>query len=169
MSDAAVCESERLRLRTARPDDAAFMLKIVNQPSWIANIGDRGVRTLDDAVRYIDARMLEPIRRLGYGMYVVELKASGAPVGLCGIVKRDTLPDPDIGFALLSEHEGHGYAVEAARAVLAHARGVLRIGRLLAITTPSNVRSGRVLERLGFKLEKQTLVGNETLNVYAAR
>ena len=163
-----VCESERLRLRAARPDDAAFMLKLVNQPSWIRNIGDRNVRTLEDAARYIDARMLEPIHRLGYGMYVIELKAGGTPVGLCGLVKRDTLPDPDIGFALLGEHEGHGYAVEAARAVMAHARGPLKLRRLLAITTPDNARSGRVLGKLGFVLEKQALVGTDVLNVYVA-
>jgi ribosomal-protein-alanine N-acetyltransferase len=163
-----ICESARLRLRVARPDDAAFMLAIVNQPSWIRGIGDRNVRTLDAAARYIEARMLEPLRKLGFGMYVVELKVTGAAVGLCGLVQRETLPGPDLGFALLSEHEGQGYAVEAARAVLAHARGVLNIGRVLAITTPTNERSARVLEKLGFVLEGRKPVGTEQLNVYAA-
>jgi ribosomal-protein-alanine N-acetyltransferase len=161
-----VCESPRLRLRVARPDDAAFMLKLLNQPSWIRGIGDRNVHTLDAAAGYIEARMLEPLRKLGFGMYVVELKATGAAVGLCGLVKRDTLPDPDIGFALLDEHGGQGYAAEAARAVLAHARGPLKLGRLLAITTPANERSARVLEKLGFVFEGRKPVGAEQLNVY---
>ena len=167
VTDATICQSARLRLRVTRPDDAAFVLRIVNEPGFIRNIGDRGVRTLEDAARYIESRMLEPIRKFGYGMYVVELKATGVPVGLCGIVRRDTLPEPDIGFALLGEHEGHGYAVEAARAVLEYARGSLKIGRLLAITTPTNERSGRVLEKLGFVFEERRQVGTEPLNVWS--
>ena len=163
------CESERLLLRRARPADAAFMLKLLNQASWIRNIGDRGVRTLEDAERYIDARMLEPFRTLGYGMAVIELRATREPVGLCGLVKRDTLPDPDIGFALLDEHSGRGYALEAAAAVVRHARETLKIPRLLAIVSPSNERSGRVLEKLGFQLEAAPHVtpAGERLNLYS--
>ncbi len=163
------CESEQLRLRRAQPADAAFMLKLLNQPSWIRNIGDRGVRTLEDAERYIDARMLEPFRTLGYGMGVIELKATGAPVGLCGLVKRDTLPDPDLGFALLDEHAGQGYALEAAAAMVQHARQVLRIPRLLAITSPGNERSGRVLEKLGFRRQDTPHLtpAGERLNLYS--
>ena len=163
------CESERLVLRHARPADAPFMLKLLNQASWIRNIGDRGVRTVEDAERYIDARMLEPFRTLGYGMAVIELKATGEAVGLCGLVKRETLPDPDIGFALLDEYSGRGYALEAAAAVLRHARQALKIPRLLAITSPANERSGRVLEKLGFRLEEAPHVtpGGERLNLYS--
>lgn len=147
-----ICESQRLVLRLARPDDAAFLLRIVNQASWIRHIGDRKVHTLEDAERYIEARMLAPVRALGYGMYVVELKQAGLPIGLCGLVKRDTLPDPDIGFALLDEHAGQGYAIEAAAAVLRHARETLRFARVLAIVAPANDRSARLLVKLGFRL-----------------
>lgn len=150
---ARICESARLLLRQARRGDAAFLLRLVNQASWIRNIGDRGVRTLADAERYIDARLLEPFRAHGYGMAVIELKASGEALGLCGLVRRDTLPAPDLGFALLDEHAGRGYALEAAMALMRHARDVLEIPRVLAITTPDNERSGRLLQKLGFRLE----------------
>lgn len=165
-----ICQSERLVLRRARPEDAAFVLRLLNQPSWIRNIGDRGVRTVGDAERYIDARMLEPFRTLGYGMNVVELKASREPIGLCGLVKRDTLPGPDLGFALLDAHEGRGYALEAATAVLAHARRVLKIRRILAIVTPANERSTKLLAKLGFARERRARLTPEAdeLDIYAS-
>ena len=165
-----ICESERLALRRAQPGDAAFLLRLLNQQSWIRNIGDRGVRTLGDAERYIDTRMQEPFRALGYGMNVIELKATGEPIGLCGLVRRDTLPEPDLGFALLDAHEGHGYALEAATAVMAHARAVLKIRRILAIVTPANERSVRLLAKLGFRLERRARLspGAEELDIYAA-
>lgn len=164
-----ICESDRLVLRLTRRDDAAFLLRIVNQASWIRHIGDRKVRTLEDAERYVDTRMLEPIRKHGFGMYVIELKATGEAVGLCGLVKRDTLPDPDLGFALLDEHAGHGYALEAAGAMLRHARDTLKLPRLLAITTPANVRSGNLLTKLGFRLDPAPHVNpeGEHLNLYS--
>ena len=166
-----ICESERLVLRRARPEDAAFVLQLLNQPSWIRNIGDRGVRTLGDAERYIDTRMQESFRTLGYGMNVVELKGTREPIGLCGLVKRDALADPDLGFALLATYEGHGYALEAATAVMAHARTVLKIRRLLAITTPANERSEKLLARLGFAFERRARLaaGTEELDIYCAR
>lgn len=165
-----ICESERLALRRAQPADAAFMLRLLNQQSWIRNIGDRGVRTLGDAERYIDARMLEPFRTLGYGMNVIVLKATREPIGLCGLVKRETLGDPDLGFALLDAHEGHGYALEAATAVMAHARRVLKIRRILAITTPANARSAKLLAKLGFVHERRARLapGTEALDIYFA-
>lgn len=147
---ALVCESPRLALRRVTPDDAAFLLRQLNEPGWLEHIGDRGVRTLDDARRYIELRILAPYRQLGFGMYRVETRADGQAVGLCGLVKRDTLPDPDLGFSLLEEHWGRGYAVEAARAVLQHARDALGLPRLLAIVSPGNGPSRRVLEKLGF-------------------
>lgn len=163
-----ICESERLLLRRAQREDAAFLLHLLNQPSWIRNIGDRGVRTLGDAERYIDARMLESFRTLGYGMNVVELKSTREPIGLCGLVRRDTLAHPDLGFALLDAYEGQGYALEAAAAVMAHARQVLKIRRLLAITAPANARSGKLLGKLGFVLERRARLapGTEELNIY---
>ena len=166
-----ICQSERLLLRRAQPQDAAFMLRLLNQPSWIRNIGDRNVRSLGDAERYIDTRMLDPFRRLGFGMNVIVLKSTGEPIGLCGLVKRDTLNEPDLGFALLDAYEGKGYALEAATAVLAHARGVLKLRRILAIVTPANERSVKLLTKLGFTVERRARLSPaaEELDIYVAR
>lgn len=165
-----VCDSPRLRLRWMTLDDAPFLLRQLNEPSWHLNIGDRGVRTVEDARRYIQTRMLAPYRALGYGMNLVELKAGGAAIGLCGLVKREHLPDPDLGFSLLEEFWGYGYALEAAAAVLEHARRTLGLPRLLAITTPTNERSARLLEKLGFRLQEPeyTTPEGEKLRLYAA-
>lgn len=152
---ALVCESPRLALRRVTPDDAAFLLRQLNEPGWLEHIGDRGVRTLDDARRYIELRILAPYGRLGFGMYRVETRADGRALGLCGLVKRDTLPDPDLGFSLLEEYWGRGYAVEAGRAVMQYARDRLGLEKLLAIVTPGNGPSRRVLEKLGFAVQGQ--------------
>lgn len=145
-----VRETARLRLRHATPGDAAFLLQQMNEPGWLANIGDRSVHSLADAEAYIRDKILPPYEALGYGMYLAASRTTGEPVGLCGLVKRDSLPDPDLGFALLQRHWGCGYAVEAGAAVLAYAWDELGLERLLAITTPGNARSGRVLTKLGF-------------------
>jgi RimJ/RimL family protein N-acetyltransferase len=165
-----VCESPRLALRRVTLDDAAFLLKQVNEPGWLQNIGDRGVHTLDEARRYIEVRMLHAYDALGYGMYLVESKADGQPLGLCGLVKRDTLPGPDLGFSLLQEHWGRGYAVEAGRAVMQYARDRLGLQKLLAIVTPGNAPSRRVLEKLGFAVEGRIRadVGEPQLVLYSA-
>lgn len=170
MGDAViVCESGRLSIRHFTPGDAEFLFQQVNQPSWIQNIGDRGVRNLDDAGKYIEARILSQYRTLGYGMNLLELKSGGEPIGVCGLVKRETLPDPDLGFALLEGFWGHGYALEAAQAVMKHAREVLGVGRVLAIATPSNERSARLLAKLGFQLDGTVRLAPdaETLKLYS--
>ena len=140
----------RLRLRAAALSDSAFFLQLLNDPSWLANIGDRGVRSSADAEAYITKSILTAYRTQGYGLYVIELNSSSEAIGICGLVKRDYLPAPDLGFALLPEHIGRGYAHEAACAVLDHSRGLLAIRRLYAIVKPGNARSARLLERLGF-------------------
>lgn len=140
----------RLELRCVALEDGAFLLRLLNEPSWLENIGDRGVRSPADAERYIRDTVQASYRSLGYGMYVVELKAGGQPIGVCGLVKRDFLPGPDLGFALLPEFVGCGYASEAARAVIGHAQRTLGIARLYAIVKRGNQRSVRVLGRLGF-------------------
>lgn len=141
----------RLELRCAALADAAFLLRLLNEPSWLENIGDRGVRSHADAERYIRDTFQAPYRTLGYGMYVVALKVSGQPIGVCGLVRRDFLPGPDLGFALLPEFVGGGYACEAARAVMGHAQHTLGIARLYALVKRGNQRSVRVLDRLGFR------------------
>jgi RimJ/RimL family protein N-acetyltransferase len=146
-------ETPRLELRAAALSDAAFFVVLLNDPSWLESIGDRGVRSRPDAARYIRDDIQAPFRSLGYGMYVVELKVSGQPIGVCGLVKRDYLPGPDLGFALLPGFVGCGYASEAASAVIGHARRTLGIAPLYAIVKRGNQRSVRLLGGLGFRHE----------------
>lgn len=137
--------TERLTLTPPDAADAAFVLELLNDPGWIANIGDRGVRTLDDAVGYI-------AERFSKSPWFVVRDAQGVAVGMCGIVVgREGLDSPDIGYAFLARHAGHGYATEAARAVLAHARETMGLAKVAAITTPTNVASQRVLEKIGLR------------------
>ena len=145
-----VLETARLKLRAAALSDAPFFLALLNDPSWLANIGDRGVRSGSDAERYIRDTVQAPYQALGYGMYVVQLKSTGLPIGVCGLVKRDFLPAPDLGFALLPGFVGFGYASEAARAVVGHAQRALGIGQLYAIVKRGNQRSEKLLGALGF-------------------
>ena len=166
----SVARTERLSLRRLTEADAEFYCRMVNQPSWIKNIGNRNLPTPAAAAEFIRTRTLPGYEALGFGMYLVESKADGTPLGLAGLVKRDHLPGPDIGFAFLPEHWGKGYALEAARGVVDYARGVLGIGRLLAIVSPDNTPSSRLLEKLGFVLEGRKPVGanGEELLVYSA-
>ena len=144
----------RLIVRELTPADAPFILALLNDPSFIRNIGDRGVRTLDDAAGYIENGPRASYARHGFGLWLVELAEAAAPIGICGLLQRDELPDPDIGFAFLPAYRSKGYAFEAASAVLAHARGGLGLSRLLAIVNPDNQSSIRLLERLGFRYER---------------
>ncbi|WP_326535874.1 GNAT family N-acetyltransferase [Pseudorhodoferax sp.] len=163
-----VAETPRLVLRRLTLDDAPFYLQLLNGPTWLAHIGDRQVRTLEDAQAHIRANILAPYATLGFGMYLVQRRSDGAALGLCGLVQREALPAPDIGFALLQAHEGRGFAREAAQAVLRHAFGALALPRLLAITAPTNVRSTRLLADLGFAFQGMVPVGDRSLRLYAA-
>jgi RimJ/RimL family protein N-acetyltransferase len=163
-----VLSTERLNLRTVEAGDAPFYLELVNDPSWIANIGDRGIRTLDGARTVIEEGPMAMQARLGYSLYVVERRSDGAAMGLCGLIKRDILPDTDIGYAISPAYWGHGYAYEAAAAVVQHARGALALPRLLAITSPGNLASNALLRKLGLSLVEQVkLEGwDEDSNLY---
>jgi len=149
-----VLESARLRLRPLTADDAAFILELVNEPAWLQFIGDRNVHTLDDARTYIAKGPATMYARHGFGPLAVELKEGGAPVGICGLIKRETLPDVDLGYALLARFRGRGYASEAAAAVLAHGKPAFGLARVIALTAPDNTDSIRLLERLGFRYER---------------
>jgi RimJ/RimL family protein N-acetyltransferase len=150
-----VLETERLILRHLDPDtDADFILRLVNEPSFLHYIGDKGVRTVVDAQRYITDGPQKSYEVNGYGLYKVELKSDGAPIGMCGLVKRDTLPDADIGFAFLENYWNNGYAYEAAAAVMRYAREELGIKRVLAITTPDNIASGKLLNKIGLRFDR---------------
>ena len=146
-------ETARLRLRRLEAGDAAFILRLVNEPSWLRFIGDRGVRDLDDARKYIVDGPQRMYGTYGFGLLLVERSCDAVPLGLCGLIKRDTLPDVDIGYALLPEFWGNGYAREAAAATLRRARDTHRLERVVAITNPDNGPSGRLLASIGLRLE----------------
>jgi RimJ/RimL family protein N-acetyltransferase len=148
-----ILETPRLQLRRVALADSAFFLKLLNDPSWLAHIGDRGVHSDADAENYIRSTIWAQYEAHQYGMYAAQLKSTALVIGICGLVKRDFLSAPDLGFALLPDHTGRGYATEAARAMMSHAQKRLRIARLYAIVTRSNERSVRLLERLGFRYE----------------
>jgi RimJ/RimL family protein N-acetyltransferase len=157
-----ILETDRLSLRQLSADDAEFIFALVNQPSFIENIGDRGVRTNADAVAYIQNGPVASYERFGFGLYLVELRESGTPIGICGLLNRDSLPDVDIGFAFLPEYWSRGYAGESAAAVMNHGRNVLGLGRIVAITAPENMGSIKLLEKIGFRFEgMMRLSGNE--------
>jgi RimJ/RimL family protein N-acetyltransferase len=150
-----VLDTDRLILRRFTLNDAEFIYRLVNDPSWLRFIGDKDVRDLDGARRYLREGPLDMYERFGFGMYRVEERASGLPTGMCGLIKRDTLPDVDVGYAFLPEFRGKGYAYEAASAVLDHGRRVFGLQRILAIVSPDNAGSIRVLEKAGMQFERQ--------------
>jgi RimJ/RimL family protein N-acetyltransferase len=145
--------------------DARFIHRLVNEPSFIRNIGDKGVRTLADAERYIRDGPLASYARHGFGLNLVELKAGGAPAGMCGLLQRDVLDHPDIGYAFVPEFRGAGYAREAASAVMDWARTSLGLSRVLAITNPDNAGSIRLLETIGFQFERMRRMPGEGADV----
>jgi RimJ/RimL family protein N-acetyltransferase len=149
-----ILETERLNLRHVVASDAGFILDVLNQPSFIQFIGDRGVRTAEQAVEYIESRFTKSYQDNGFGMFLVELKEDHTPLGISGLVKRDSLPDADIGFAFLPQYWSKGYAFESAAAVLEYGRDTLGLKRILAITSTDNESSGRLLEKIGLHFER---------------
>lgn len=157
----AVLETDRLSLRRFVTDDAQFILTLVNEPSFLRYIGDRKVRNLEDARQYILSGPATSYERHGFGLYLVELRESHTPIGMCGLLKRAELSDPDIGFAFLPDYWNQGFAFEAAFAVLQDAAQRLRIRRVLAITSLDNDASIKLLQRLGFSFEGVTKLSND--------
>lgn len=149
-----IIETERLVLCHLVADDAEFVLELLNQPSFIRYIGDKGVRTLDDARHYIAEGPVKSYAANGFGLNLVRLKAGNTPIGICGVLKRDTLPDPDIGFAFLRSYWNRGYALESAAAVMTHARQTLGLERVLAITSPDNEASEKLLGKIGLRFNR---------------
>lgn len=149
-----VLETVRLRLRRLTPEDAPFILGLLNDPQFLRFVGDKGVRTRDDAEFYLRQGPMASYERHGFGLYLVTLKEGGAPIGMGGLLKRDMLEDVDVGFAFLPQFSGHGYATEAARATLHHAHTALGLARIVAITAPANVASQHVLKKIGLRYEK---------------
>jgi RimJ/RimL family protein N-acetyltransferase len=160
-----VIETDRLILRWLSTDHAEFILLLLNDPSWLHFIGNRGVRTIQDAHNYILNGPVEMYARLGFGLYIVELKEGGIPIGLCGLIKRDSLDDVDIGFAFLPKYWAKGYAYESASAVMAYGKGVLGLKRIVAITSSGNYSSARLLEKLGLQYEQMVKFPEEDQEV----
>ncbi len=166
-SRAVVLETERLVLREAVVEDAPFILALLNSPGFLEHIGDRGVRTEAEARTYIVERMIGSYRDHGFGMWITAEKRGGALVGLAGLVRREGLDSPDVGYAFMPDAWGKGYASEAAAAVLAHGRGPLGLGKLAAITSPENYASMAVLKKIGFTFQGMiTLPGAERESTY---
>jgi RimJ/RimL family protein N-acetyltransferase len=149
-----VLETDRLVLRWLNVDDAPFILELLNDPSFIRFIGDKGVRDLEGARNYILNGPIASYEKFGFGLNAVDLKEANASIGICGILKRDTLPHPDIGFAFLPAYWHKGYAFESAAAVMKHAREALAINEVLAIATPDNEASSRLLEKIGLRFDR---------------
>lgn len=169
MDTLTVLTTERLRLRRLTPDDAGFALRLLNEPSFIRYVADRGVRTLEQARAYLRDGPLASYERNGFGLWLVEEKESGAAAGICGLVKRAELEDVDIGYSLLPEFWSRGYASEAAAGVLHYARSALGLRRIVAVTSPDNHASIRLLEKLGFVYEGMTkLAGGSDVKLFAS-
>jgi ribosomal-protein-alanine N-acetyltransferase len=148
-----VLQTPRLTLRLLCDADAPFILELLNDPAWLRFIGNKAVHDLDGAVVYI-GKAQRMYREKGFGLWAVERREDGVPLGLCGLIKRDTLRDVDLGFGFLTRYQGQGYGGEAAAAVLEHGRGAIGLKRIVAITSPDNAASAGLLEKLGFAFER---------------
>lgn len=165
MGDSFCIETERLLLSRLSLDDAGLMLAIWNDPVFIRFVGDRGIRTFDDARLAMQEGVFRLYAEHGFGPYRMSLKSAGAAVGICGLFRRDGLADTDIGFSTLPQYCGRGYGFEAASAVVEHARIDVRLTRLTALVSPQNVASVRLIEKLGMMFEKMIRIPGDAADV----
>lgn len=149
-----IAQTPRLLLRPLTLHDASFLLDLMNQPSYHRFIGDRGIRDVAHAMDYIQSRFIESYEHNGYGLYAVVVVGTATLAGICGLVKRETLPQPDLGFAFLPAYWSQGLAREAAQAIMNFARNQVGLSELLAVTHPENAASIRLLEKLGFTFQE---------------
>lgn len=147
-----ILETERLLLREFTWDDTAFIIELVNSPGWLKFIGDRNIKTEEQAQAYLDNGPLKSYREHGFGLWMVEKKDDKSKMGMCGLLKRDTLEHPDLGFAFLPEFTGKGYAFEIANATMTYACNTLKLPIIAAIVVPENAKSINLLEKIGMKL-----------------
>ncbi|MGN4425045.1 GNAT family N-acetyltransferase [Bacillus cereus group sp. MYBK30-1] len=161
-----VRETERLILRWFDVKDAPFILELVNDPAWIQFIGDKGVRNLEDAKNYILNGPVDMYNKIGFGLYLVERKEDLTPLGMCGLIKRDSLEDVDIGFAFLEKFRSKGYGYESAAAVMEYGKNELGLKRIVAITSIDNANSGKLLEKVGLRFEKIISGSGEDLKLF---
>lgn len=160
-----ILETPRLALRHLSEDDAEWMLELLNDPDWLRYIGDRGVRTPEDARGYLVRGPVAMYERAGFGLWAVERKEDGAPIGICGLVDREGLDDVDVGFAFMPRFRSQGYAHEAAAATMEYGREALGIGRIVAIVSADNRASIRLLEKLGLRFERTTALPGDGAEV----
>ncbi|MEP7165898.1 MAG: GNAT family N-acetyltransferase [Ferruginibacter sp.] len=156
-----ILKTERLILREFKPADAAFILLLLNNPSWLQFIGDRNVKTLDDANDYLLNGPIKSYRENGFGLSMVETRDNHEPVGMCGLIKREALENVDIGFALLPEYAGRGYAYEIAAATMAYAKDKLGLKEIVAITSEDNKHSISLLNKIGLGFEKMVRLSED--------
>ena len=160
-----ILETDRLLLRQLTAEDSGFIFELLNDPSFIRNIGDRNIRTTDDACAYIVNGPVASYAKNGFGLWTVMLKETNEPIGMCGLIRRETLEDVDIGYALLPRFWSNGYAVEAARATKDYARNVVGLKRMVAIVDPANEGSIRVLEKIGLRYEKMVRLSADDIEL----
>lgn len=159
--------TQRLKLEELKEVDAAFLLELMNTPGWLEHVGDRGIKTEADAENYVKSGPGKSYKEFGFGLWRVSLKETETPIGICGLLKRETLPCPDIGFAFLPAFEGQGYALEAAQETLRLAKQEFSLSTVLAITSPANKKSLKLLEKLGMKFEKRVVQNGSELLQYS--
>ena len=161
-------ETARLTLRRLTLDDAQFIVRLLNDADFMKHIGDRGVRTAADVPQYLQLGPFAMYERHGFGLWHVARKPDGAPIGMCGLLKRDTLPDVDLGYAYLPEYRGQGYALEAAQACLRHAAGKYGLRRVIAVVSPGNSASIALLEKVGMRFEAMHFMrpGEDEVRLY---
>lgn len=161
-----VLETSRLVLRRLTVDDAPFMLGLLNEPSFLANIGDKGVRTLEDARQFLLNGPIDSYQRNGFGHYLVELKDERTPIGTCGLINREFIGEIDVGYAYLPAFWSKGYAFEAAAAVMNYGRTQLGLKRIVAVVSPGNTGSIRVLEKLGLRYAGPTRLAADAAEIH---
>ena len=164
-------ETERLILRPFNLKDIEFIVELLNTESWIKYIGDRNVKTKEQAKLYLENGPLKSYKENGFGLYLVEQKSNHQSIGMCGLIKRGYLNQADLGFAFLDQFTGQGYAFESSIKILELAKETLHMSRILAITIPDNLSSIKLLEKIGFKFQNEILQAesNEVLSLYEIR
>lgn len=150
----SIAKTDRLTIRKLTEANASFILELLNEPAFLEFIGDKGVRSMEDAINYLRTEVLNSYRVNGFGPYLVELTAENEPVGICSLKKRELLPMPDLGFAFLERFRCNGYATEASLAILEYANQSLAIRKMAAITSPENKPSICLLKKIGFRFQK---------------
>ena len=160
-----VIETERLILRKFTLEDAPFLLELVNTPAWLQFIGDRNVHTVEESENYLRNGNLKSYAEYGFGFYLVVIKETNEAIGMCGLVKRDSLEDVDIGFAFMPDSIGKGYGYEAASATLDYALNVLKLGRIVAIVDPQNASSIALIKKIGLKYEKMVQISTNDIEL----